>query len=867
MQKQPYANTKRAIAAAIAALALSPFSGRADILTVDKGNPVTISSKMEVSGVNAHDMLTVASGGKLSLDSSAQAMKFGIDSGDVGALRVQNGGSLVSGSVESKGVIVGGTTASPAIHFKGNFWDSLFPYWLQLSASAESDADEIDFLRLESQSGTFHPTSFAGVYRLMNSNSKPAVVTFAGMGLIIPNGNASYGIKVRYDTRKFIFRSSGGNPLCFMSSATWDKTAAWAFPLEAVDEGVIEFDNGSAPILFGPKGFRQSDGYRFAGHAIFRRAYDSGKLVWSGTGPVCFTNFSVVVQADNALPYREDTAIPLYFGFHRGTGITPTVPGGVTNVVLDVSNHTAKVGSLYMGEGTYVTNSAATAGELVLGADGLHSVFSGKVYGNVAIRCASSDVEILPGSEIAKLVLDGGPISIPDGVIIHEVVSPAQTSANSISIPSGATVDIGAFASEPVWHWDHSYTNLYFGNNATSGWQMARSMKNVVAALNLADGAHQVAVAAGGTATIAGNGDMEAEYLRLVGGGTLRKSGSGRVSIVGDGRLSLGRVEVLGGTLALQGAGCTNEWYRFKVTSVNKWAHSIAFGQIGVFGGNGTWLCQDTKYDSEVSSASELAKGKFLIDLPASGLAFEDSDTYSPNFAFITSPLNRGFKFYTNPDHDQIDLSVTPMVLEFRLPNNSAPAIWHSIATIWNAGNQPYGWVLETSPNGENGWTEVVSVNQGAPKANENYYYWRNDRRYDTESSLGSEGLPWRIRLNNAIAHGNALGVVRVDSGATLDLTGDADATISGFEVDWANRGGTIRSLDVPANGTLNLVNVPAGADISGTTILSLPGATGAANLRSWTVTVNGAAKAAPIQIAADGTVSLGSAATVIMMR
>ena len=80
-----------------------------------------------------------------------------------------------------------------------------------------------------------------------------------------------------------------------------------------------------------------------------------------------------------------------------------------------------------------------------------------------------------------------------------------------------------------------------------------------------------------------------------------------------------------------------------------------------------------------------------------------------------------------------------------------------------------------------------------------------------------------------------------VDAGATLNLN-DANATISKLRVDCAAGAGTINSFRPAAGGTLELVNVPEGVSLKSYVVpITVTDVQNAANLRSWTVTVNGA--------------------------
>ena len=93
------------------------------------------------------------------------------------------------------------------------------------------------------------------------------------------------------------------------------------------------------------------------------------------------------------------------------------------------------------------------------------------------------------------------------------------------------------------------------------------------------------------------------------------------------------------------------------------------------------------------------------------------------------------------------------------------------------------------------------------------------------------------------VNHLGAAATVRVDAAATLDV--DTTATeIPGLVYDWEHGGGTITIFNPKAGGTLALVNVPAGTDIVGPLDYQFGAIENAANIKTWTVTVNGEDKA-----------------------
>ena len=831
------AGTRKVLAtASLAALLVLPATRLAAAdLTVD--SPMTVTTDNTYGNVSVSNVLTIASPGKITANTSVAI-------GDSGRIAITEHGSLVVPTTAR--LTVSGRFATPAITLTGNLWDKVFPYKMTIADTAETDDVEIDFMRLE---GAFN--TFPNMFEMRNDNAKPAVVTFAGGSLSAVNSSTT-GFYLPNAGTKIILRGENGKPIRLLFG-NWDQNSVWHLPYSS-NLGTVQTE-GASDVLFDG---RERDYY--GGTVSFNAPYTDSRLVWNHTGDFIFTNSVVKTTVDNALPYSATAARTLRFGLHKDKVPTPTEYSGI-----DLCGHSSKVGSLFLGEGTFVTNSAATVGTLVLGADGQHSVFSGTTRGNVVVECASDNYEITSGSDVAKLRANSLPINIASGAVVREIAASNSIGSASASIAAGETVDVTGFRTEPLWTWDRSYTNYYNGQTYSGGQRMNGGMPFVLGETGLSNGLHRVGVAAGGTAVVNVDENCEFEYLKVSGDGVFRKTGSGRATLVGNGRLTVGRTEVNSGTLAVQGAGCTNEWYRLTVTESHYNPSYMTIGKIGLFGEAGDWLCLGSSFQPSKTEA-ELLPGECTV---GTGLEYDNENAkgkYYPGHLFVADYAYYGAKF-TNRSSSSPAITVT-----FRLPAASAPALWHSIGSVDNRGNQPRGWKLETSANGGDGWTEVVSVSQELVTKSENWYYWRNDRRYNekpwnSEGTQKSEGLPWRLALNNAIATGNTLGIVRVDSGATLDLTGSDGAGMTGLEIDIAAGGGTVRGAAIPVNGTLALVNVPAGTNLYGPVLLALDGASGTANFKNWTVTVNGRAKDCRIQIDENGALTLAAEATVILMR
>ena len=97
-----------------------------------------------------------------------------------------------------------------------------------------------------------------------------------------------------------------------------------------------------------------------------------------------------------------------------------------------------------------------------------------------------------------------------------------------------------------------------------------------------------------------------------------------------------------------------------------------------------------------------------------------------------------------------------------------------------------------------------------------------------------------------------SLPYLRVDSGATLNLTGDA-AAANALSIDATEGVGTISGVSFAAHGTISVTNVVG--ELEGTTIAcdNLGGCVNRSNVSGWTVVVNGQRKSLSVRMTATG--------------
>jgi len=799
--------TRKTIAALLVALLMVPA---AMAQTWEINAPTTVSADVtaDYTDIVAHEVLTFQRGAVFKPETGASTTNYiGTAAGDAAGLVFSNTGSGSSPNIVIPSAthnVFSGGLANPAVLLSGAMQDKIYLYTIDVSADAVTSGDEIPFATL-SYSGSSGPhAQVLNCNNFWNYNTKPAVIAFDGGSYRMVYKSAT-GFHVPAAANKIILRGVNGNDIVLAGS----DNATYRFPYSD-DAGTIATD-GECDLRFDARLASKTF------WVLFNKAFDDGQLDWGHTGETRFKNAKAQLCADNALPYSatvdRTNRVELISGAASGSAF------------LDLNGHSAKSGSLFVGTGAYVTNSADTAASLVFGEDNLDATFSGEIRGDVTlVKKGTGTLTIADGSVIPKIKLDGADLStiVIDGAATVGAwdisFEPKAEGETTYAIASGETRDVAPFGLEPDWFWDSSWTNDYVGVNTTV------PLRKLIGETGLSNGLHRVTVAAGGTALVdVASGETEKyEYMALAGAGTLRKTGAGAATILGDNRVSLGKLHVAEGTLAFQGRGCTNEWWRIVVTE--GFDEYCYIGKVGFFDEYGVWTSAGTGYAGYNQAASDLAQGKYTFVRRDDSKEPSNPSNYDYSRLF-TANSTMGMGFSLNSTTDRVTIT-------FRMPSGEKPAVWHSLASASTGTKNPKKWTIETSADGVN-WTVANNIADSQQYTHKNYR-WRNDQRYRE-----NEGLPWRIGIDNAPASVAALGTVQVDDGATLDLSATMNATVSAVEIDTAAIGGTIRGGALAASGTVNVVS-DRGFPGSGEAVLTLDGVADAANIDSWPVSLNG---------------------------
>lgn len=382
----------------------------------------------------------------------------------------------------------------------------------------------------------------------------------------------------------------------------------------------------------------------------------------------------------------------------------------------------------------------------------------------------------------------------------------------------------------------------------------------------------RLAVAAGGTGLNFSGVAGGLVNPNFAGRGTVEKTGEGTF-VVHQTNAFPWNVHVAAGTWRFAGIGCTNEWWRWTAKEVSG-AH-LNLASLGLFrpvSDTAHWTPATTGAIQPAlagTAPADLARNQshvpdhvLMRDEPDStggafprGARFLFANAFNDYFE-PTSPVPRG------ASSPATWIPVTFRIAPDAIVGFSQRASWGGAAT-W-----PRVFTLETSADGA-AWTTALAADNCLWTGGAAWYLGdatsgSNTRNYCPHPlPIGGYDAP--------CAAGFATGAeVRVDAGATLDLSNGATAAaraVSSLTVDAVAGGGTVRGLAVPEAGTLRLLNVASDADLVDYTVpLALPDATATANFARWTLVVNGSVSERRLAWRA-GALCIPARGTVIMVR
>lgn len=558
-----------------------------------------------------------------------------------------------------------------------------------------------------------------------------------------------------------------------------------------------------------------------------RLVLNAPHVVWGHTGDFRLQE-DVRVTCDNLLPVGNGTG-DIVFDVVKEAKTYP--------LALDIRGCTNAVNGVRDGMGnSLVTNSSEAVLSVLRLGTAKDGVFTARAGGRLLIEQTGHTVDMGAAEVACTYAVVAGTLRVTNAATIATL----EVGTNGTVVVDGAALTVGTLRD----------------NGGT---------------FRCVNGG-RLAVAAGGTGLNFSGVAGGLVNPNFAGRGTVEKTGEGTF-VVHQTNAFPWNVHVAAGTWRFAGIGCTNEWWRWTAKEVS--GPHLNLASLGLFrpvSDTAHWTPATTGAIQPAPAGtapaglarnqSHVPEHVLMRDEPDStggafprGARFLFANAFNDYFE-PTSPVPRG------ASSPATWIPVTFRIAPDAIVGFSQRASWGGAAT-W-----PRVFTLETSADGA-AWTTALAADDCLWTGGAAWYL--GDA---TSASPNRNYCPHPLPIGGydaPCAAGFATGAeVRVDAGATLDLSNGATAAaraVSSLTVDAVAGGGTVRGLAVPETGTLRLLNVASDADLVDYTVpLALPDATATANFARWTLVVNGSVSERRLAWRA-GALCIPARGTVIMVR
>ena len=507
--------------------------------------------------------------------------------------------------------------------------------------------------------------------------------------------------------------------------------------------------------------------------------------------------------------------------------------------------------------------------------------FSG-AYGASLVSFEDDDVI---GPNITQIVPTGS-----DDVVL-QVPSPStitvrdfdflRTGRNDLLVGTGAIrIDASAAArtfranipvtyKRTVTNVEKTYTN-HLSVVKTGTYEVTISSTTNIPSLNVLEGAVRITsdcvisdlsgaagatlIADGCRVSVTGEARLRGLALETVNGGVFVKVGDERLAAYEPGAIR-GDLHVANGSVVFSQYGFAQKYWRWTFTKMYNGPKPLHLGRFWIFGTNGECVAPGMPGLSYVSSTTALSAGNVRWRYDSStNLALKagvpDWQGYSRlEYCFRTN-FNQYLNNFAHLSSPEIDPgnAASHLGFELRLKAAAKPVTGYNFMAVL-ANDYATSWTVEASDDGVE-WTTVETRNDVVHKNPQGYYFYDGEAAYVAagNSPVQVRGKPIEFfhftgYRNDGLSTLTDLLSVQVDQDATLDLRAFSDGQpISRIAIDLSAGGGTVYGGMVAANGTLALTNVAAsGFNLSDALPLTLDGLGDTANLRTWSVVIDGA--------------------------
>ena len=230
-------------------------------------------------------------------------------------------------------------------------------------------------------------------------------------------------------------------------------------------------------------------------------------------------------------------------------------------------------------------------------------------------------------------------------------------------------------------------------------------------------------------------------------------------------------------------------------------------------------------------------------------------DTYNGNnFPRLTAPL-------INPDDPASHLAV-----EMRLKDTAQPIVGYNMRRTDPNKSYPTDWKVEASDDGL-AWKTIETRKDVSATPQSSWYYTYDGDAYVVGSTTAKEHFSFAAYRKDGFLPMAEPVSLQADGGAVVDFSSFVGKQlVNALTVDCAAGTGILRGAKIAESGVLTITNADALSD--GLILpLTLPESIDGANLKNWTVVVDGKKGAFCVSLDADGTVKLLKTGMMLIIR
>lgn len=816
-----------------------------DSLTVGPGESVMITAPGTNNALTVHGSLGFDLGGTwsgyngresytyfvLSDDLKSQTtLSVAPDPGDVARLGITNCGFRAFYSNGMYGTLSVGANGGGNAHVSFGPNTEIYLLGVRLEAAAQTDGDVFDLLE--------HGGAHFWVSRIENLNTKPFRITYTS--------NSAYINAFGWNGGLFSLPNAGGDIILQGSTSAPVRLYCTMYHTDlftGTPQGML-LTTGNGPLYLHAGGFNGTS---------YKDSYinvNSTNVVWGHAGDtICEQYMTLRTSVDNALPWGPQT----------GNLVLRSSASFSLKQTLDLFGKSQKVNGLVLENGSQIvcTNGTST----ITFGDG---DADGKLQGDV------------DDANVMLVKTGGGTLELAGGTLRQ------LTATGGVLYVSGITT-IGTLSATNM--------TLAFKNNDAS--------LLTVGDLRAEDGTTRVLLQDG----IATNCVFTS--MPALAGTRMVKDGAGYTTYFTPADAHGADLHVAAGVLRMGGAAVTDTWWRFiakrayndgkSYTMANGDVFNVwlGLGTLGIFTPEGFYYTRWLNNSPTIGkNASELDTAECVSAKPY--MSWNTAIATSPPYNNAKDPILGGAtadaptlflaqhdQFGTSNAYDIVStgsncfiwnwaqgMLFTNAMLVANDPSTWETVTWryasaagkkatsYSLQRLANFGkgiNNPNvtDWELQSSPDGvtwqtldeRSGEVYTDASDPGSTGLNAQFHYTYNNH------------VPYLFKAKNADWSFSTFGKVRVDAGATLELSDlpEANIAFNALEVDVAVGGGTLTRFAPAADGALYLTGVtgklPGRLDVP----LTVGKALRTDNLSSWKVYVNGVRSPASLVMAEEG--------------